>query len=96
MAWTEITRSKYERKADKYHMNGTVKGHKKFSTLINKGNFYSLAASLLRNFPVITKHIAKFRAFRMRGGSVGLNSICQVVKWISALFMPLPGLAAAV
>ena len=32
----------------------------------------------------------------LRGGSVCLNSICQVVKWISALFMQLPGLAAAV
>ena len=31
-----------------------------------------------------------------RGGSVGLNSICQVVNWISALFKPLPGLAVAV
>ena len=30
-----------------------------------------------------------------RGGSVGLNSLWAFGKWISALVMPLPGLASA-
>ena len=33
--------------------------------------------------------------FKARGGSVGLNSLRALGKWISALATPLPGLASA-
>jgi hypothetical protein len=39
--------------------------------------------------------ISRQKAIEFRGGSVCLNRLLGEAKWISALVMPLPGLATA-